>query len=106
MSQDDSILRDEVGTAIKLMKQYEAAGVDIIPYELIIQCAESIVYEQYNIYIYIYIYICIYIYIYIYCYIYIFIYILLYRSYIWETGNWPSFWTKYLIITLPKKYNL
>ena len=25
---------------------------------------------------------------------------------IWKTGKWPNMWTKYLIITLPKKGNL
>ena len=25
---------------------------------------------------------------------------------IWETGEWPTPWTKYMIITIPKKGNL
>ena len=74
---DFPILREEVEAAIKALKKGKAAGVDNIPAELIQNGGEDVVDLLTAI-----------------C------------NKIWQTGEWPSAWTKSLIITLPKKGNL
>jgi len=71
------ILREEVEAAIKSLKKGKSAGVDNIPAELIQGGGETAITILTQI-----------------C------------NKIWETGEWPTSWTKSLVITLPKKGNL
>ena len=71
------ILRQEVESAIKTLKCGKAAGVDNVPAELITHSGQPAVDVLHAICIK-----------------------------IWETGKWPSTWTKSIIITIPKKGNL
>ena len=71
------ILRQEVESAIKTLKCGKAAGVDNVPAELITHGGQPVVDVLHAI-----------------C------------NKIWETGKWPSTWTKSMIITIPKKGNL
>ena len=74
---DFPILKDEVKAAIKSLKRGKSPGLDNIPAELIIAGGESMVSILTAI-----------------C------------NHIWQTGVWPSAWTRSLIITIPKKGNL
>ena len=74
---DLTILREEVEAAIKTLKCGKAAGVDNIPAELLIQGGKPVSDVLTAI-----------------C------------NNIWESGEWPTAWTRSLIITLPKKGNL
>ena len=78
-SNDDDypILREEVETAIRSLKNGKAAGVDNVPAELIKNGGETVTDILLKI-----------------C------------NKIWQTGEWPTPWTQSLIITLPKKGNL
>ena len=71
------ILRQEVESAIKTLKCGKAAGVDNVPAELITHGGQPVVEVLHAI-----------------C------------NKIWDTGKWPSTWTKSIIITIPKKGNL
>ena len=71
------ILRKEVEAAVKSLKKGKSAGVDNIPAELRQQEREAMVNT-----------------------------ILIICNKIWRTGEWPTPWTKSLLITLPKKGNL
>ena len=78
-NQQDSypVLREEVEAAVKSPKKDKSAGVDYIPSELVQAGGEAIIDMLLTI-----------------C------------NKIWRTGEWPTPWTQYLIITLPKKGNL
>ena len=71
------ILRQEVESAIKTLKCGKAAGVDNVSAELITHGGQPVVDVLHAI-----------------C------------NKIWETGKWPSTWTKSMIITIHKKGNL
>ena len=71
------ILRREVESAIKTLKCGKAAGVDKVLAELIPHGGQPVVQVLHAI-----------------C------------TKIWETGKWPSTWTKSIIITIPNKGNL
>ena len=71
------ILRQEVESAIKTLKCGKAAGVDNVPAELITHGGQPLVDVLHAI-----------------C------------NTIWETGKWPSTWTKSMSITIPKKGNI
>ena len=71
------ILRQEVESAIKTLKCGKAAGVDNVPAELITHGGQPVVEVLHAI-----------------C------------NKIWDTGKWPSTWTKSIIITILKKGNL
>uniref|UniRef100_A0A3Q2XCC0 Reverse transcriptase domain-containing protein n=1 Tax=Hippocampus comes TaxID=109280 RepID=A0A3Q2XCC0_HIPCM len=73
----ESILREEVEAAVKLLKQGKSAGIDNIPAELVQAGGEAIITA-----------------------------LTIICNNIWNTGIWPSSWTQSLIITLPKKGNL
>ena len=74
---DFPILKEEVESAIRALKDGKAAGVDNIPAELIKNGGESVIELLTKI-----------------C------------NKTWQTGEWPTQWTQSLIITLPKKGNL
>ena len=74
---NDSILREEVITAVKALKAGKSAGVDNIPAELVKAGGDSTIDMLHLI-----------------C------------NKIWQTGEWPKPWTQSLVITLPKKGNL
>ena len=71
------MLRQEVESAIKPLKCGKAAGVDNVSAELITYGGHPVVEVLHAI-----------------C------------NKIWETGKWPSTWTKSIIIAIPKKDNL
>ena len=71
------ILREEVEAAVKALKMGKSAGVNIIPAELVEAGGEAMIDIPTSI-----------------C------------NKIWKTGEWPTTWTKSLVITLPKKGNL
>ena len=71
------ILREEVEAAVKLLKKGKSAGADNVPAELVQAGGEAMISVLLTI-----------------C------------NKIWQTGEWPTPWTQYLIITLPKKGNL
>ena len=71
------ILREEVEAAIKALKMGKSAGVDNIPAELVQAGGEAMIDILTAI-----------------C------------NKIWKTGEWPTTWTQFLVITLPKKGNL
>ena len=70
------ILREEVEAAVKALKMGKSAGVDNIPAELV-QAGEAMIDILTAIY-----------------------------DKIWKTGEWPTTWTRSLVITLSKKVNL
>ena len=74
---DHPILRKEVEAAVQLLKQGKSAGVDNIPAELVQAGGEGVITAVMTI-----------------C------------TKIWQTGEWPTPWTRSLVITLPKKGNL
>ena len=74
---DFPILKEEVESAIRALKDGKAAGVDNIPAELIKNGGESVIELPTKI-----------------C------------NKTWQTGEWSTQWTQSLIITLPKKGNL
>ena len=77
-SEDDHpILHKEVEAAVQSLKKGESAGVDNIPAELVQAGREDVITALATI-----------------C------------DKIWQTGEWPTLWTQYLVITLPKKGNL
>ena len=71
------ILREEVEAAVKALKMGKSAGVDNIPAELV-QAGGEVMIDILTA-------IC---------------------NKIWKTGEWPTSWTRSLVITLPKKGNL
>ena len=74
---DYPILREEVEAAVKSLKKGKSAGIDNIPAVLVQAGGEAMITTLTTI-----------------C------------NKIWQTGEWPTPWTKSLIITLPKKGNL
>ena len=70
------ILREEVVEAIKTLKPGKAPGVDNITSELLIAGGDAVVDVLHSV-----------------C------------NHTWKTGEWPSKWTRSLIITIPKKGN-
>ena len=71
------ILREDVETAVKLLKKGKSTAVDSIPAELLQQRGEAMVNALLIIY-----------------------------NKIWRTGEWPTLWTQSIVITLPKNGNL
>ena len=71
------ILRKEVDAAVLSLKKGKSAGVDNIPAELVKAGGEDVITALTTI-----------------C------------NNIWQTGEWPTPWTQFLVITLPKKGNL
>ena len=71
------ILREEVEVAVKYLKGGKSPGNDNIPAELIKNGGEAMISA-----------------------------LTIICNKIWETGEWPTPWTKSMIITLPKKGNL
>ena len=71
------ILREEVEAAVKYLKGGKSPGDDNIPAELIKNGGEAMISA-----------------------------LTIICNNIWETGEWPTPWTKSMIITLPKKENL
>ena len=74
---DHPILRSEVEAAVQSMRKGKSAGVDNIPAELVQTRGEDVITALTTI-----------------C------------NKIWQTGEWPTPWTQFLVITLPKKGNL
>ena len=74
---DHPILRKEVKAAVQSLKRGKSAGVDNIPAELVQAGGEDVITALTTI-----------------C------------NKIWQTGEWPTPWTKSLVITLPEKGNL
>ena len=71
------ILREEVEVAVKYLKGGKSPGNDNIPAELIMNGGEAMISA-----------------------------LTIICNKIWKTGEWPTPWTKSMIITLPKKGNL
>ena len=71
------ILREDVGAAVKCLKVVKSPGDDNIPAELIKNKGEAMIST-----------------------------ITIICNTIWKTGEWPTPWTKTMIITIPKKGNL
>ena len=63
--------------AVQSLKKGKSAGVDNIPAKLVRAGGEDVITAVTTI-----------------------------RNKIWQTGEWPTPWTQYLVITLPKKGNL
>ena len=74
---DHPILRKEVEAAVQSLKKGKSAGVDNIPTGLVQAGREDVITALTTI-----------------C------------NRIWQTGEWPTPWTRSLVITLPKKGNL
>ena len=74
---DRPILCREVEAAVQSLKKGKSAGVDNIPAELVQADGEDVITAVTTI-----------------C------------NNIWQTGEWPTLWTQFLVITLPKKDNL
>ena len=73
---DYPILCKEVEAAVESMKKGKSAGVDNIPEELVCAGGENVTYALMTI-----------------C------------NKIWQTGEWPTPWTQFLVTTLPKNGN-
>ena len=74
---DHHVLRKEVEAAVQSLKKEKSAEVDNIPAELVQAGGEEVITTLTTI-----------------------------RNKIWQTGEWPTPWTRSLVITLPKKSNL
>ena len=74
---DHPILRREVEAAVQSLKTGKSAGVDNIPAELVQAGGEDVITALTTI-----------------C------------NKIWQTGEWPTPWTQFLVIALPKKGSL
>ena len=74
---DCPILRKKVEAAVQSLKKGKLAGVDNTPAELVQAGGEDVITALMTI-----------------C------------DKIWQTGEWPTPWTRSLVITLPKKVNL
>ena len=74
---DHPILRREVEAAVQSLKKGKSVGVDNLPAELVQASGEEVITALTTI-----------------C------------NKIWQTGEWPTPWTQYLVITLPSKANL
>ena len=74
---DDIILKSEIEEAVKMLKKGKSPGVDNIPGELLQAGGDHMIEALLNI-----------------C------------NKIWKTAEWPTNWTKSLVITLPKKGDL
>ena len=74
---DHPIFRKEVEAAVQSLKKGKSAGVDNIPSDLAQQVGEEVITAVTTI-----------------C------------NKIWQTGEWPAPWTRFIVITLPKNGNL